>query len=172
MSDFDLRRRTFLKLLGLAGASTIITPDQASLLDLDDETFEVDKEHPSQNELWFKLQDRWFRVGDIIQFEMHHERESILVDGWMVPGIVSPPILEIDVNLSDGAIGRIHDAFANTERFQMSIFIADYEFKHDEVIMQNYMTEMDGSLCTARISIQAMKNGVTILPWKPGSKPV
>src|SRR3546814_3951281 len=134
MSEYDLRRRTFLKLLGLAGATVVVTPAQELLLAEPVPPTEARASLiPVQNELWAKMDTGWLRIGDLADLSVHHAPRMMIVPD--IAGIAEPPVAHLSVQ---GALKDILSLWGRDTPFEARAYMADREIQLPYLFVRSY----------------------------------
>jgi hypothetical protein len=165
MSDFDLRRRTFLKLLGLAGATVVVTPAQELLLA--EPVTPISPRPslvPSQNELWARLDGRWLRVGDLVDLSVHIPPHTMLVP--VRSGIAEPPVARLNV---EGPLTDILSLWGRDMPFEARAYMADREIRFPYVFVRGYEIVVSE---TVSMDLETIVTGerVRVHPWRQGTR--
>lgn len=139
MSDTDLtqmRRRTFLKLLGASGVAVIVSPLQESLLAAPVEPMVPEVVGPKSGEVWIKFSDlngSWMMLGDIIDFEMESTAEIADDPETLIPSyrgwrkvIAGPPSSRLRVRV--GGVCSLDVRHRVGQICDFRFFLADRQF--------------------------------------------
>lgn len=138
----DMRRRSFLQLLGLAGVAAAVPME----LLIEPQAAVVEAAHAanvpvSGDFFWVTTQGHAKRMGRILNATFESGIPDMHVDfmGNMYPGLSMPP--EIKMDLVDCDTSTLHKAFVERDQGKAEIYLFDRKFHIDDVFFSEFKHE-------------------------------